>query len=81
MLPLNGCRSSGSWASGTGRSRASAPDASMLARVVSKWVLPSTTWWGWSNAWQRSRSEARPWWVGITWVWPKTPFTAASKWK
>ena len=43
MLPLNGCRLRGWRPSGIARSTASAPVDSMLARVVSKWVLLGTT--------------------------------------
>ena len=43
MLPLKGCTSDGTRPSGITRSRASAPSTSMLARVVSKWLLFGTT--------------------------------------
>ena len=44
MLPLNGCTSARDRAPrGSTRSTASAPATSMLARVVSKWVLLGTT--------------------------------------
>src|SRR5712692_30110 len=43
ILPLKGCMRAGSSASGMGRSTASAPTNSQLARVVSKWVLFGTT--------------------------------------
>ena len=39
MLPLNGDRASVSYASGQGRLSAMPPQYSMLARVVSKWLL------------------------------------------
>ena len=42
-LPLNGWTSDGTRPSGITRSRASAPSTSMLARVVSKWLLLGTT--------------------------------------
>jgi hypothetical protein len=51
----------------------------MLARVVSKWVLPGITSPGLTTAAHNKRSEARPWWVGITCLWPNTLFTEASK--
>ena len=43
MFPLNGWSDAGSRPSGITRSTASAPVASTLARVVSKWVLFGTT--------------------------------------
>ncbi len=43
MSPLKSPGEAKSSASGTGRSIASAPDASTLARVVSKWEFESTT--------------------------------------
>src|ERR1019366_5385276 len=46
MLPLKSRRACVSAASGMGRSTARAPVNSMLARVVSKWVLEGTTWPG-----------------------------------
>ena len=46
MLPLKSSRACVSAASGMGRSTARAPVNSMLARVVSKWVLLGTTWPG-----------------------------------
>ena len=66
MFPLNGCRREGSSASGIGRSTASAPLNSMLARVVSKCVLFGTTLPGLPSTVKTILSAARPWWVGIT---------------
>jgi hypothetical protein len=66
MLPLNGCGAARSRLSGQGRSSATAPAASMFARVVSKWVLFGTTSPLRSMVAARIRSAARPWWVGTT---------------
>ena len=66
MLPLNGWYAEGSCPSAMTRSTASAPVNSMLARVVSKWVLLGTTLPLPPMAWNRMRSAARPWWVGMT---------------
>ncbi len=77
MFPLNGCRRAGSSASGIGRSTASAPEYSMLARVVSKCVLFGTTLPGPPIAVKRIFSAARPWWTGITWRNGKRSCTAA----
>ncbi len=66
MLPLNGWRADGWRPSAMGRSRASAPVNSTLARVVSKWVLFGTTLPGPATTLNRIFSAARPWWVGIT---------------
>ncbi len=66
MFPLNGCSLLGSWPSGMTRSSASAPVNSMLARVVSKWVLLGTTFPAPPMTEKRIRSAARPWWVGMT---------------
>jgi len=65
MLPLKSRRACVSAASGMGRSTARAPVNSMLARVVSKWVLEGTTWPGLHMTVKRMRSAARPWCVGI----------------
>ncbi len=64
-LPLKSAMPSGSVPSAMGRSTASAPENSMLARVVSKWELL-----GMCLPWpptmeNRIRSAARPWWVGM----------------
>ena len=66
MLPLKGWREEGTWASAMGRSSASAPVNSTLARVVSKWVLLGTVCPGPAIALKMIFSAARPWWVGIT---------------
>ena len=79
MLPLNGCSADGRPASGKGRSAATAPLCSMLARVVSKCVLPGTSIPGLHICANRICSAARPWWVGITCVKPKISRTAAAK--
>ena len=47
-----------------GRSTACAPVNSMLARVVSKWVLFGMTWPAPPVTVNRIFSAARPWWVG-----------------
>ena len=60
MLPLNGWRSAGWSPSGMGRSRACAPVNSMLARVVSKWVLFGMTRPGPPTTVNRMFSAARP---------------------
>ena len=67
MLPLNGWMSDGWRPSAMTRSRASAPECSTLARVVSKWVLLGMTLPGPPTAVYRIFSAARPWWVGMTW--------------
>ena len=43
----------------------------MLARVVSKWMLLGTLSPFLTIAPKRTRSAARPWWVGMTWLKPK----------
>ena len=65
MFPLKSASTSGSIPSAVGRSSASAPENSILARVVSKWALL-----GMCLPWpptieNRIRSAARPWWVGM----------------
>jgi hypothetical protein len=60
MVPLNGCSSDGTSASGIGRSTASAPVNSTFARVVSKCVLFGTTFPGPPIAVNRIFSAARP---------------------
>ena len=67
MLPLNGCTRAGTRPSATTRSRASAPSASTLARVVSKWLLLGTISPAFNTEWNRIRSAARPWCVGMMW--------------
>ncbi len=79
MLPLKSDRSSGSRPSGTTRSTASAPVASMLPRVVSKWVLDGTLRPGPPRIENRIASAARPWWVGMMWAKSASSRTAASK--
>jgi hypothetical protein len=49
-----------------GMSRAMALRYSVLARVVSKWVLLGTMSPGLRVEPKRMRSAARPWWVGMT---------------
>ena len=61
MLPLKGCREAGTRASAIGMSRATAPLNSVLARVVSKWVLFGMTFPGPPSALNRIFSAARPW--------------------
>ena len=75
MLPLKSPRDCVSRASGTGRSTARAPVNSMLARVVSKWVLLGTTWPGLHSTVNRMRSAARPWCVGTMWRKPVSSST------
>ena len=60
MFPLNGCRAAGIRPSGITRSRASALQNSMLARVVSKCVLLGTTCPALTTTEKRIRSAARP---------------------
>ena len=79
MLPLKGASTWVSAASGQGRSIASPPSYSMLARVVSKWVLFGTTWPRVTVSAKRMRSAARPWWTGMTWGMPVSSATAAAK--
>ena len=79
MLPLNGWIVAGSWPSGITRSTASAPVASMLARVVSKWVLLGMTLPGPPTTLKRIFSAARPWWVGMTWGNGNSAWTPARK--
>ena len=78
MLPLNGPGAATSADSGQGRSTASAPVCSMLARVVSKWVLLGTTSPGPHRVENRMRSAARPWCVGMTFRKPKMSRTDSS---
>jgi hypothetical protein len=66
MFPLNGNEEAVSNASATTRSSASPPSYSMLARVVSKWLLLGMTDPGCTVISNRIRSAARPWCVGIT---------------
>ena len=61
---MNGCRLRGCVPSAITRSTASAPECSMLARVVSKWLLLGITLPGPPTSSNRIRSLARPWWVG-----------------
>ncbi len=68
MSPLKGCSCAGSSACGDGRSSAWAPVNSMLARVVSKWVLFGMTFPGPPRTVKRIFSAARPWWVRMTWA-------------
>ena len=78
MFPLNGWRVRGSRPSAMTRSRASPPQCSMLARVVSKWVLLGMTCPRRTVEANRMCSAARPWWVGITCRKPVMSCTAAS---
>jgi hypothetical protein len=77
MLPLNGWRAAGCRPSATGRSTALAPVNSILARVVSKWVLFGTIRPGPPIAVNRIFSAARPWCVGNTCANGNRPVTAA----
>ncbi len=77
MLPLKGASAWVSAASGQGRSRATPRSYSMLARVVSKWVLLGTMSPLFTVSANRMRSAARPWWTGMTWASPVRPVTAA----
>ena len=61
------------------RSLASTPSTSMLARVVSKWLLLGTIWPGFRIEWNRIRSAARPWWVGMMCLKPVRSDTTCSK--
>jgi len=79
MFPLNGWMRCGSRPSGITRSTASAPVASMFARVVSKWVLFGMTFPGPAMTEKRIRSAARPWCVGMTWRKGKSSRTASRK--
>ena len=79
MLPLNGWICDGTRPSGMTRSRASASSISTLARVVSKWLLLGTTCPGSSRLWNRMRSAARPWWVGMMWRNPVRSWTTSRK--
>ena len=60
-----------------GRSTACAPVNSMLARVVSKWVLFGITRPGPPTTVNRIFSAARPWWVGKTCRNGNRPVTAS----
>ena len=71
--------SDGSRASGIGRSTASAPVNSTLARVVSKWVLFGIDLPGPPSTLNRIFSAARPWWVGITCLNGNSSCTASRK--
>ena len=79
MSPLNGPGAERSPASAQGRSSAVAPTNSMLALVVSKWVLFGTTSSGRQTVVNRMRSAARPWWVGMTCSSPVMSRTASRK--
>ena len=79
MFPLKGERESGSYAPSFTRLTALAPRTSMLAWVVSKWMLLRTDCPCFTSASKRTRSAARPWCVGMTWGKPKTFRTALSK--
>ena len=78
MLPLKSFTSEGIRASFTGRSTASAPLTSMLARVVSKWVLLGMTFPLPPMISKRIFSAARPWWVGMMCLKPVKSFTTFS---
>ena len=79
MLPLNGASAWVSKASRQGRLRAMAPQYSMLARVVSKWLLLGMMSPGLSTHAARIPSAARPWWVGKMCSIPVISETLASK--
>ena len=79
MFPLNGWIVAGWRPSAMGRSTASAPVNSTLARVVSKWVLFGTALPGPATTLNRIFSAARPWWVGITWRNGNSSWTASRK--
>ena len=78
-FPLNGCKLAGSSPSAMTRSTASARVNSMLARVVSKWVLLGTTRPSPPITEKRIFSAARPWWVGMTWRKGNSSLTASRK--
>ena len=78
-MPLKGWMVAGSRPSAMGRSTASAPVNSTLARVVSKWVLLGTTLPGPATTLNRIFSAARPWWVGITCLKANSSWTASRK--
>ena len=52
----------------------------MLARVVSKWMLLGTLSPFLRIEPKRTRSAARPWCVGMTWLKPKIDRTDSSRW-
>ncbi len=79
MLPLNGWTAEGTRPSAMTRSRASASSTSTFARVVSKWLLFGTTSPAFSTVWNRMRSAARPWCVGMTWRKPVRSCTTSRK--
>ncbi len=80
MFPLKGWRPFASFPSGMTRSTAVPPFASMLARVVSKWVLFGTMSPGFRIVEKSRFSATRPWWVGMTCGRPKISRTLRSKW-
>ncbi|MBS1265021.1 MAG: hypothetical protein MAG471_00849 [Acidimicrobiaceae bacterium] len=78
MFPLNGATRAGSPPSAATRSLASAPLYSTFARVVSKWLLLTTTWPLSTSTEKRIFSAALPWWVGITSLNPVRSRTTSS---
>ncbi len=81
MLPLKSASASGSVPDSGMRSMASARVYSMLARVVSKWVLLGTMSPSLVVTEKRMRSAARPWWVGMTCLNPVISRIFSSNWK
>lgn len=79
ILPLKGKGTSGSLPSSQIRSIPSAPENSMLARVVSKRVLLIKYFPFPPRAENKIFSEALPWWVGITKGIPVMRLTMVSK--
>ena len=65
MFPLKGWTREGTFPSAMTRSTALAPVYSMLARVVSKWLLLGISDSRFAQTENRMRSAARPWWVGM----------------
>ena len=78
ILPLKGWSHVGSSPSGITKSSASAPEASILARVVSKWVFPGIASPSPPTSPKRMRSAARPWCTGMMWRRPVMSRTAFS---
>src|SRR5208283_4230687 len=83
IFPLKGASNWVSAVSAQGRSTASAPECSMFARVVSKWVLPMTrSPFDSLRACMRRNSADRPWCVGMTFSMPVSSCTTFSNlWK
>src|SRR5690606_6317130 len=77
-VPLERVIGGGVRPSGITRSTASAPVASTLARVVSKWVLDGTTFPAPPRTLKMIFSAARPWWVGMTCFRGQSDLTASS---